>query len=125
MDSAEYQNLRNRIQALRDAEVLSIVTVRQTESRPEAVEIARAECRNRGITAKDIEQFPRAFAQALRESLGFAKGASTQPPMSLLDPPSPSTCSLVRVSTTRLTSARSVARSARPNGSGFCCRCGS
>src|SRR5439155_25862508 len=84
MDSAEYQNLRNRIQALSDAEVLSIVTVRQTDYRREAVEIARAECRNRGITADDIEKFPSAFAQARREALGFCEkcfDATTDEPL--------------------------------------------
>ncbi len=73
MDAEEYQNLRNRLHALSDAELLSIVTVRQDEYRQEAVEIACEECRSRGITAKDIEQFPAVLAQTVRESMGFCE----------------------------------------------------
>jgi hypothetical protein len=72
------------MRGLDDDELLTMVTVRQSEFLPEAIEVAREECFRRGITASTIESLNRRMTRAIREASGFCEecwNATTNEPL--------------------------------------------
>ena len=78
MDPAEYQRLRERIQALDDRTLLDLVAFRVHEYRAEALQIAQEEFRSRGFTDESLATFRTETADSVRHSLGSARSASTR-----------------------------------------------